>query len=82
MGLVSQLSKWFLNLKLFPSIGPLECKGKSKSFENGGSCQSLKLQGRQSGYYLLDTNNGTQQPLGTSRYFFTEGSRQYCECTY
>ena len=44
-------------------IGPLECKGAANIELNGGSCHSLKLQGRPSGYYILDrTNDGTEQP--------------------
>ena len=48
-------------------IGPLECKGKSESMINGGSCQSLKIQGRPTGYYILET---LRKPLesGTFRY--------------
>ena len=38
-------------------IGPLECKGAAKIELDGGSCHSLKLQGRPSGYYILDRSN-------------------------
>ena len=48
-------------------IGPLECKGKSKATEGGGSCASLKLQGKPTGYYILDTNNGTSHTVETSK---------------
>ena len=49
------------------TLGPLECKGRSSTDFGGGSCHSLKLQGRPSGYYLLDTNNGTLQPIETTK---------------
>ena len=38
-------------------IGPLECKGKSEDAVSGRSCQSLKLQGRPTGFYILETTN-------------------------
>ena len=38
-------------------IGPLECKGKSEDAISGRSCQSLKLQGRPTGFYILETTN-------------------------
>lgn len=50
------------------TIGALECKGQTESNLEGGSCKSLKLQGRPTGYYLLDTNNGTDQPVTTTKY--------------
>ena len=61
MYLSSQLQKASIK------IGPLECKGKIDTSENGGSCKSLKMQGRPTGYYLLDTNNGTEQMVPTTR---------------
>ena len=48
-------------------IGPLECRGKKDINMNGGSCVSLKMQGRPSGYYLLDQNNGTDQQIPTDK---------------
>ena len=59
------------------TIGPLVCKGKTKDLMEGGSCQSLKLQGKPSGYYLLDTNNGSSvsSAVGSrSAYFFNQSN--------
>ena len=44
------------------TIGPLECKGKNKVARelDGGSCHSLKLQGRPTGYYVLDTEDSLE----------------------
>jgi len=50
------------------TIGALECKGQTDLSPNGGSCKSLRMQGRPSGYYLLDTNNGTEQAIETNKY--------------
>ena len=47
-------------------IGPLECKGKSQAMVNERSCKSLKLQGKPTGYYILET----QETNNTSRFFF------------
>ena len=49
------------------TIGPLECKGQTSEQFSGGSCHSLKMQGRPSGYYLLDTTNGTSNLINSNK---------------
>ena len=49
------------------TIGALECQGKSEITEDGGSCKSLKLQGRKTGFYLLERNNGSAQVSASKR---------------
>ena len=59
----------YLNIqKASIKIGPLECKGKSEAMNNGGSCQSLKSQGRSSGYYILDTSQDNRYTEDSYRY--------------
>ena len=53
--------------KAYITIGPLECQGKSEITEDGGSCKSLKLQGRKTGFYLLERNNGSAQVSASKR---------------
>lgn len=43
-------------------IGPLECFGSHEYSPNGDSCQSIKMQGRPSGYYIVDS---TEDPSGS-----------------